>query len=56
MNEQDFYRLVKETVADYANAHLDKADGKQDHPGRCLHCLDVQDPPEQQSTRKYNPV
>jgi hypothetical protein len=29
MNEQDFYRLVKETVADYANSHLDKADGKQ---------------------------
>ena len=29
MNEQVFYRLVKETVADYANAHLDKADGKQ---------------------------
>ena len=26
MNEQDFYQLVKETVADYANAHLDKAD------------------------------
>ena len=25
MNEQDFYRLVKQTVADYANAHLDKA-------------------------------
>ena len=32
MNEQDFYRLVKETVADYANAHLDKADGKQITP------------------------
>lgn len=32
MNEQDFYRLVKETVADYANAHLDKADGEQITP------------------------
>lgn len=32
MNEQVFYRLVKETVADYANAHLDKADRKQITP------------------------
>lgn len=29
MNEKDFVALVKKTVADYANKHLDKADGKQ---------------------------
>ena len=29
MNEKDFVSLVKQTVADYANAHLDKTDGKQ---------------------------
>lgn len=29
MNEQEFVRLVKKTVADYANEHLDKSDGKQ---------------------------
>ena len=29
MNEKDFVLLCKKTVADYANAHLDKADGKQ---------------------------
>ena len=29
MNEKDFVALVKKTVADYANDHLDKADGKQ---------------------------
>ena len=29
MNEKDFVSLVKKTVADYANAHLDKTDGKQ---------------------------
>ena len=29
MNEKDFVTLVKKTVADYANEHLDKADGKQ---------------------------
>lgn len=29
MNEQDFTKLVKETVAKYANEHLDKTDGKQ---------------------------
>ena len=29
MNEKEFVRLVKKTVADYANEHLDKADGKQ---------------------------
>ena len=29
MNEKEFVALVKKTVADYANAHLDKADGKQ---------------------------
>ena len=29
MNEQDFIRLCKQKVADYANAHLDKADGKE---------------------------
>ncbi len=29
MNEKDFVALVKKTVSDYANAHLDKTDGKQ---------------------------
>lgn len=28
MNEKDFVKLVKERVADYANKHLDKSDGK----------------------------
>ena len=29
MNEKDFTALCKKTVADYANQHLDKSDGKQ---------------------------
>ena len=29
MNEQDFVRLVKSTVAEYTNKHLDKTDGKK---------------------------
>ena len=29
MNEKDFVSLCKKTVADYANANLDKSDGKQ---------------------------
>lgn len=29
MNEKGFMTLAKETVAAYANEHLDKADGKQ---------------------------
>jgi hypothetical protein len=29
MNEKDFVSLCKKTVADYANAHLDKSDKKQ---------------------------
>ena len=29
MNEKDFVKLVKETIAKYANEHLDKTDGKQ---------------------------
>ena len=29
MNEKDFVALVKKTVAEYANNHLDKEDGKQ---------------------------
>ena len=29
MNEKDFVALVKKTVAEYANKHLDKTDGKQ---------------------------
>ena len=29
MNEKEFTALVKKTVADYANRHLDKADGVQ---------------------------
>ena len=29
MNEKNFVALVKKTVAVYANAHLDKSDGKQ---------------------------
>ena len=29
MNEKDFVRLCKQTVAKYANEHLDKSDGKQ---------------------------
>lgn len=29
MNEKNFVALCKKTVADYANAHLDKSDGKQ---------------------------
>lgn len=29
MNEKDFVALVKKTVADYVNEHLDKTDGKR---------------------------
>ena len=29
MNEKDFVKLCKQTVARYANEHLDKSDGKQ---------------------------
>ncbi len=29
MNEKDFVAIVKKTVADYTNRHLDKTDGKQ---------------------------
>ena len=29
MNEKDFVALCKKTVAEYANEHLDKSDGKQ---------------------------
>lgn len=29
MGEQEFVRLCKKAVADYANSHLDKADNKQ---------------------------
>lgn len=29
MNEKDFVEQVKKTVAEYANKHLDKTDGKQ---------------------------
>lgn len=29
MEEKKFVALVKKTVAEYANAHLDKSDGKQ---------------------------
>ena len=29
MNEKDFVALVKKTVTDYANKHLDKSDGRQ---------------------------
>lgn len=29
MNEKEFVALVKKTVADYANQHLDKTDGKK---------------------------
>lgn len=29
MNEKEFVSLCKKTVAQYANDHLDKADGKQ---------------------------
>ena len=29
MNEKDFVTLVKKIVAEYANKHLDKTDGKQ---------------------------
>lgn len=29
MNEQEFVKLCKKAVADYANAHLEKADHKQ---------------------------
>ena len=29
MNEKEFVALVKKTVAEYANGHLDKTDGKQ---------------------------
>ena len=29
MNEKDFVKLCKQTVAKYANEHLDKSDGKQ---------------------------
>ena len=29
MNEKDFVKLCKNTVADYANEHIDKSDGKQ---------------------------
>ena len=29
MNEKDFVKFCKKTVADYANEHVDKPDGKQ---------------------------
>lgn len=29
MNEKDFVTLCKKTVVEYANAHIDKSDGKQ---------------------------
>ena len=29
MNESDFVKLCKSTVAEYANDHLDKTDGKR---------------------------
>ena len=29
MNEKEFAALVRKAVADYANEHLDKSDGKQ---------------------------
>lgn len=29
MNEKDFVALAKKTVAEYANEHMDKSDGKQ---------------------------
>ena len=29
MNKKEFVKLVKKTVADYANRHLDLSDGKQ---------------------------
>ena len=29
MNEKDFVTLCKQTVAQYANEHMDKSDGKQ---------------------------
>lgn len=29
MNENDFRKVCKKTVADYANKHLDKTDGKK---------------------------
>ena len=29
MTEKKFFELVKKTVADYTNEHLDKTDGKQ---------------------------
>ncbi len=29
MNEKEFVALVKKTVAEYANEHLDKSDGKR---------------------------
>lgn len=29
MNEKDFITFCRATVAEYANAHLDKSDGKQ---------------------------
>ena len=29
MNEKDFVALCKKTVAEYANKHIDKSDGKQ---------------------------
>ena len=29
MNEKDFVKLCKKVVAEYANKHLDKTDGKQ---------------------------
>ena len=29
MNEKDFVALCKKTVAQYANEHMDKTDGKQ---------------------------
>lgn len=28
MNEKDFTQLVKQTIVNYTNAHLDKTDGK----------------------------
>ena len=46
MNEKDFVTLCKKTVAEYANEHIDKSDGKQDqqqysrHQRNCQGCVD----------------
>lgn len=46
MNEQEFVKLCKKVVSDYANSHLDKSDHKQISEADVFNCMAVQDAPE----------